>query len=462
MSNIHRLMIAAPASGSGKSVIASGLMAAFSQRFSVQGFKVGPDYIDPMYHTAATGRPARNLDTWMLSPRAVKSIFIRASKDASLSIIEGAMGFFDGYGSDPFLGSSASIACLLKVPVILVIDCSKMSGSAAAIVHGFHTFCETPQLAGVICNRIGSRHHSQWLIEAIEKRNHIPVLGCIPRLAELQIPQRHLGLYTVAERQETIAEFLEQAGRLLSTYVDLERLLKIAGMAAPLPDEDECEPEALLSSPPIRLAVAHDEAFCFYYEDNLDELRRRGAEIVPFSPLKDKHLPPNVSGLYIGGGYPELYAPQLSANHSLITDIRAVHQRAMPIYAECGGLMYLTEGLHLTENDYRLVNLLPGWCSMGKRVSMGYRTVETLLPSLLCPAGQNLRGHEFHYSVWENPNSATAAYRILPRNQDDPPRLDGFVQNNLLASYIHLHFAQQAELAESFVSASRSWQKNNP
>jgi cobyrinic acid a,c-diamide synthase len=209
----------------------------------------------------------------------------------------------------------------------------------------------------------------------------------------------------------------------------------------------------------VRLAVARDEAFCFYYEDNLDALRRSGAEIVPFSPLKEDHLPPAISGIYLGGGYPELYAAQLSANLSLLGEIRAAHQHAMPIYAECGGLMYLTEGIHLADGDYPLVGLLPGWCGMGTRLKMGYRSIETLKAGLFGAAGQNLRGHEFHYSQWETPASEQAIYRISPRNSSEPPHNDGFFKGNLHASYIHLHFGQDDRLAASLVHACLDWQK---
>jgi cobyrinic acid a,c-diamide synthase len=308
----------------------------------------------------------------------------------------------------------------------------------------------------VICNRVGSQQHAQWLIEAIEKRNGIPVLGCVPRLSALQIPERHLGLFTVAERPDMVKAFLEQAGEVLSEQIDLERLLKIANQVESLPDLPI--PKPVQPAPSVRLAVARDEAFCFYYEDNLDALRRSGAEIVPFSPLKEDHLPPAISGIYLGGGYPELYAAQLSANLSLLGEIRAAHQHAMPIYAECGGLMYLTEGIHLADDDYPLVGIVPGWCRMGERLKMGYRSIETLKTGLFGAAGQKLRGHEFHYSQWETPASEQAIYRISPRNSSEPPHNDGFSKGNLHASYIHLHFGQDDRLAASLVHACIDWQ----
>lgn len=289
MLKLPRILIAAPASGSGKSMVASGLMAAFSRRMTVQGFKVGPDYIDPMYHSAATGRPSRNLDTWMLPHETVLQSFARASQSADLSIIEGVMGLFDGYDASPFNGSTAEVARLLNAPVILVIDCARMSGSAAAIAHGFHTFVPDLSLAGVICNRVGSERHAEWLKEAIE-RIGLPVLGLIPRLPDLQIPERHLGLFTVAERPAAVRDFLTAVADIMEQYLDLSAIESLAKQSAPLACEREPLPVSTEIST-IRLAVAQDEAFCFYYEDNLDELRRCGADIVPFSPLKDEHLP---------------------------------------------------------------------------------------------------------------------------------------------------------------------------
>ena len=458
MNTIPRLMIVAPSSGCGKSVIASGLMAAYSQRFPVQGYKVGPDYIDPMYHTAATHRPSRNLDTWMLSQDDVKRIFMRATQGVSLSIIEGVMGFFDGYGADPLDGSSAGVAVLLQTPVILVIDCAKMSGSASALVHGFHTFCPPVQLAGVICNRVGSRQHSEWLIEAIEKRNNLPVLGCIPRLESLEVPERHLGLFTVDERESEVQEFLAKVGEIIEQNVDLKRLLAIAEQAPSLP----FEPEPIVSTTEkVRVAVARDEAFCFYYEDNLDALRRWGAEIVFFSPLRDTRLPEEIGGIYFGGGYPELYAKTLSANQTMIQKIVEYSQLNLPIYAECGGLMYLTQSFRDANDHYPMVGLLPGWCEMGERLNMGYREVETIRPTLLSEPGMALRGHEFHYSRWENPLADQAIYRMIPRNGDSPVSFEGYGNNHVQASYIHLHFDQNALLAKKLVGTCLSWRKNH-
>jgi cobyrinic acid a,c-diamide synthase len=458
MLSIPRIVIAAPSSGSGKSTIASGLMAAFSRQMTVQAFKVGPDYIDPMYHTAASGRPARNLDTWMLPDETVCQGFARASQTAELAIIEGVMGLFDGRDASPFNGSTAGVARLLQAPVVLVIDCASMSGSVAALAHGFNSFAPDLPLAGVICNRVGGERHAAWLSEAV-KSIGLPVLGLIPRLPELQIPERHLGLFTVAERPAAVCEFLARVSEVMERYLDLPAILTLAQQAPPLAYE-AVRQASPVECVPVRLAVAQDEAFCFYYEDNLDELRRCGAQILPFSPLKDEHLPVDVSGIYLGGGYPELYAAQLSANQSLRAEILAGRARDLPVYAECGGLMYLSEGIHLPEGHYPLVGALPGWCAMGDRLRMGYREIESLRPGLLGEAGLSLRGHEFHYSHWELTNPQHAAYRICPGAAGDEPYLDGYIQGNLQASYIHLHFGQDSRLVKHFVETCWNWQKN--
>lgn len=346
MGVVPRLIIAAPSSGGGKSVVAAGLMAAFAQRLRVQGFKVGPDYIDPMYHAAATGRPARNLDAWMLPPSIVRRDFLRAAAQAELSLIEGVMGFFDGSGTDPLDGSTAHMAQLLEAPVVLVVDCARMSVGAAAVVHGFHTFTPKVNIAAVVCNRVGGERHAAWLREAVE-RYGLPVLGCLPDLPDLKVPERHLGLLTVAERPRAVQTFLAAAGAAMARYLDLDALLKLARSAPPLAPEaaDAGASPMFAGGLPTRIGVARDEAFCFYYEDNLDALRRHGAEIQPFSPLRDAALPDNVAGLYFGGGYPELYAERLSANAAMRAAVADAYGRGMPIYAECGGLMYLTEAI---------------------------------------------------------------------------------------------------------------------
>jgi len=536
---IPRIMIAAPASGSGKSTIATGLMAALARSRAVQGFKVGPDYIDPMYHTAATGRPTRNLDTWMAPAAAVQASFARAVAGAEIAVIEGVMGLYDGFDGRSEAGSSAEVAKLLRTPVILVLDVGKMARSAAAVALGCRAFDPDLTIAGVICNRVAGPRHAAMVADAMAAVG-LPVLGCIPTSAALAIPERHLGLHTAVERRAEVAAFLEAAAALIAAEVDLDRVAAIADAApaleidltpgpsparrgedltpgpsparrgedltpgpsparrgedltpGPSParrGEDltpgpsparrgEIVSPFVLRSPQswgargakaeeteepsaVRIAVARDEAFCFYYEDNLDLLRAAGAEIVPFSPLCDRTLPAGACGIYLGGGYPELHAAELAANADLRAEIRAAGRAGMPIYAECGGLMYLTEGITDGEGElHPMVGLLPGRTQLAERLIMGYRLVTAERDSLLLRRGEEVRGHEFHYSVWtDRPADLPAAYRIAPR-QGEEAHAEGYAAGNLLASYVHLHFGARPELAERFVLACQRWQEN--
>lgn len=462
--DIPRFMIAAPASGSGKTTIATGLMAALAATEAVQGFKVGPDYIDPMYHTAATGRPARNLDTWMAPPEAVLAACARAVRGAEIAVIEGVMGLFDGFDGKSETGSSAEVAKLLAAPVILVLDVSKMARSAAAIALGCRTFDPALNIAGVICNRVASPAHAEMVTAALAAIG-LPVLGCIPKAPELAVPERHLGLHTAVERQAEVAAFLKTAAALMAARVDLAQLRQIAYTASAVAasvDAAGFEPvhaEIAAAKTPARIAVARDEAFCFYYEDNLDLLRAAGAEIVPFSPLRDPGLPAGINGIYLGGGYPELYAAQLAANTDLQAEIRAAGQAGMPIYAECGGLMYLTEGIADGEGTlHPMAGLLPGRTQLADRLTMGYRVIAAERDSLLLQRGEEARGHEFHYSAWtDRPAGLPTAYRITSR-QSEEAYGEGYAAGNLLASYVHLHFSARPELAERFVLACRQWQ----
>lgn len=454
-----RFMISAPSSGSGKSVITAGLMRAFSQSMRVQGFKVGPDYIDPMYHTAATGRPSRNLDSWMLAPETNRQIFARATEDADLAIIEGVMGLFDGFASNPSVGSSAEMAKLLSCPVIAVIDCGKMSGSAAAIAKGLDSLDPALRLSGVICNRAGSPNHAEWLKEAIEQYAELPVLGTIPKLDALKIPERQLGLHTVAENPQEAMRFLDGAANVVTEHLDLDKILQIARNAADFAFRQP--PQTNISPTKVRLAVALDQAFCFYYEDNLDALRDAGAEIIFFSPLKDRHLPEDIAGIYLGGGYPELYAEQLSQNTSLLHEIYQAIAENMPVYAESGGLIMLTEGIHTQAGDFAMVGALPGWAETGKHLTMGYRLVHVRENTLLACANDELRGHEFHYSTWESPTVWHCAHEIAPRRQSENTQKDGWVRKNLLASQVHLHFLQDKALASRFVNTCLKWRLGN-
>ncbi len=432
-----------------------GLMATLIENYAVQPFKIGPDYIDPGYHTAATGRISRNLDSWMVPAEQVLATFSRASRGAEIAIIEGVMGLYDGFEAKTEEGSSAQVAKLLKAPVILVMDVGKMARSAGALALGYRAFDPTLNLAGVICNRVGSPTHARWVTESVNSVG-IPVLGCIPKSEQIKIPERHLGLHMAHERQVEVQNLLDVTAALFQEHIDLDRIWEVARTAGTI-EINLPAPQAKTDTI-VRIAVARDEAFCFYYEDNLDLLRAAGAEIVFFSPLKDAALPEDVSGIYLGGGYPELCAEKLATNTAIKAALVRANATRMPIYAECGGLMYLTESI--TDSDglqHPMVGLLPGHSAMANRPTMGYRQVTAEQDTLLLRARQSTRGHEFHYSNWVTADHF--AYCIAPRVGRES-RLEGYTEGNLLASYVHLHFGANPHLAVNFVQASSHWQKD--
>ncbi len=454
---IPRLVIAGTHSGVGKTTLTAGLIAALRQRgWAIQPFKAGPDYIDPTYHTLAAGRTCRNLDTWMLSPEAVRAVFVRGCQGADIAVIEGVMGLYDGFGYEDEVGSTAHLAKLLNAPAILVLDASHMARSAGAVALGFARLDPALRLAGFIVNRVAGPAHGQGVASAVTKATGLPCLGWLPRAGSLQVPERHLGLIPTAEPGRWHS-FIEAAADWASRHLDLDGLIHIArDHAAPIEAPAGLWEDIGLPSSGVRIAVARDEAFSFYYEDNLDLLRRAGAEIAPFSPLRDPDLPTGVGGLYIGGGFPELYAEGLAANASLRASLRRRIAEGMPTYAECGGLMYLTEAItDLDGRTHPMVGALPGRSAMTGRLTMGYRLVTPCADTLLAPMGQFLRGHEFHYSEWvDRPADLPYAYLIAAREGGEL-RPEGFARGRVLASYVHLHFGARPELAIRFVSACR-------
>lgn len=449
------IVIAAPHSGSGKTTLSCGLMASLARTHTVQAFKCGPDYIDPAYHAVATGRPSRNLDTWLMPHHAVRQTYSRAMVDADIAIIEGVMGLYDGYDALTEAGSTAEIAKLLGAPVILVIDVGKMARSAGAIALGCQQFDRDLTIGGVICNNVASDTHARWVREAIESIG-IPVLGCVPRTPEITLPERHLGLHT-AHEQTNPSALIEQIADVITQHIDLEHIWKIAQSASTL----YVEPESLSIYPKAttKIAVARDKAFNFYYEDNIELLKRAGAEIVFFSPLIDSQLPSDIHGLYIGGGYPELYPEALSNNTSLLTQMQSMIEDGIPTYAECGGLMLLTEAFVDRQGQtYKLAGAISGTTTMSDKLNMGYRTITAQQDTLLLHAQETMRGHEFHYSKWDIDHT-NPAYHITPRyNMQHTP--EGYTHKHVLASYVHLHFASNPDLAMRFVTACNAWQPN--
>lgn len=454
--SVPRLVLAAPHSGSGKTTVAAALMRLWTERgLRVAPFKVGPDYVDPTHHRVAAGRPSRNLDGWMLPHATVRALFRRATtgdRAADVAVLEGVMGLFDGRSAAGEEGSTAQMAKLLRAPVILVLDAGAMARTAGAVVHGLHTWDPELGLAGVVLNRIAGARHYEICADAIRERTGIPVLGWLPKDPALAVPERHLGLVLAGERRIDLDALAARAAETL----DVDGLLRIARSAPPLPDEPDPLPTPI-GGARATITVARDAAFDFYYEDNLDLLRDLGAELHFFSPLSDAKLPEGAGALYIGGGYPELHAAALAANRPMREAIREFAASGRPVYAECGGLMYLCEAL-VDERGARhpMVGLVPGISTMRGRVTLGYREAEALQDSPIARAGWRVRGHEFHCSVLEPP-PADPAYR-----QAGGEAMEGTVvgpAGNVLASYIHVHFGADPRLAERLLEGAARWSR---
>jgi cobyrinic acid a,c-diamide synthase len=456
-----RLVIAGTHSGVGKTTVTVGLIAALRRRgLAVQPFKVGPDYIDPGYHALAAGRPCRNLDTWMLPPDRARDLFARAAAAADLALVEGVMGLYDGAGYDDEAGSTAEVAKLLAAPVVLVLDAGKLARSAAAVALGYQRFDEATPLAGVLVNRAAGAGHGLGASAAVERATGLPVLGWLPRDERLRAPERHLGLVPTAEPGPW-RELIEAAGAAVERHLDLDRLVALARQAPPLDGPGATSGAwagvGLANGERPAIAVARDEAFHFTYEDNLDLLRAAGAEVVFFSPLRDEALPARAAGVVLSGGFPEVFAGRLSANRALHAALREAHRRGLPIYAECGGLMYLTEAiLDAGGAAHPMAGLLPGRCAMGGRLTLGYRVARSAGASWFLGAGEEVRGHEFHYSAWEGrPAGLAPAYLLLPRSGAGEARPEGARLGSLWASYVHVHLGAKPELAGRFVEACR-------
>ncbi len=452
---MRAIVIAGTASGVGKTTIATGLMGALVARgLRVQAFKVGPDYIDPTYHTWVTGRPSRNLDSWLLPEPALRASFARASADADVAVIEGVMGLYDGRLGGADEASTAAVARLLDLPVLLVVDASRQGRSAAATVLGFRRFDPRVRLVGVVVNRYASARHLATVTDAIERSTHLPVVGALGRDDALQVPERYLGLVPRFET-DAGARCFRATTAAVAGGVDLERVLRLADRTAPA---SAAASDALPPKRPgvrARLAVARDRAFGFYYADALELLERLGLELAEFSPLADAALPAGCDGLYLGGGFPELFAAELAANGRLLGAIRSAARRGMPIYAECGGLMHLARTLtDAAGRRHALAGLVPGDVTLeGARLSLGYREAVAVRESALLRAGERVRGHEFHYSRFTRARGAASAYRIVGRK----PAAEGYARGGLLASYVHVHLAGVPALAQRLVDACAAW-----
>jgi cobyrinic acid a,c-diamide synthase len=457
----HAFLVGGTHSGCGKTTISLGLMAAFKKRgMRVQPFKVGPDFIDPGYHSQVTGLHSRNLDGWMLGREYSGALFLRLLEHADLSIVEGVMGLFDGYDGIGESGSSAEMAKWLGLPVVLVVDARSMARSAAALVYGFHRFDPGLSFAGVIFNRTGGPGHLEYLREAMSANvPEIPVLGGIPREDLIHIPERHLGLVTADEITVDPA-WEKKLVDLLEQYVDLDSLLKHTSRSPERAAQCEAGPISHMDSP-VPIAVARDAAFCFYYQDNLDMLRQAGARLCFFSPLGGESIPGDAAGLYLGGGYPELYAGNLSSREDFLASIRRAVSQGLPIYAECGGLMVLSRFIEtLDSRRYPMAGILPfGTRMLPRRKALGYTEVVLTRDCHLGKRNLVLRGHEFHYSeiMEEESNAGLAlAYQIRGKKTGSG-RAEGYLVGSVLASYVHLHWGSAPQAPVSFVQRCRDY-----
>jgi len=452
-------IVAGTHSGVGKTTISIGLMAALKRRgFRVNPFKVGPDYIDPSHHAAVSGRISRNLDGWMLSKAYNRSCLSRHCHDGDIAVVEGVMGLFDGFSACDMAGSTAQMADWLGVPVVLVVDAGGMAGSAAAMVQGFANFDPKITYAGVIFNNIGGSDHLDLLKEALEGRVDMPCLGGLQRWDDLALPERHLGLVMAGERSASVP-FTERLAKQVESGLDLDTLLtRLPGRALTLSDsKGDCTPR----DAKVRIAVARDDAFCFYYQDNLDILVDAGAQLVPFSPLEDESPPADIGGIYLGGGYPEIYAEKLSANRSMCTAILSCSQKQMPVYGECGGFMYLCRDLTDTRGDaFPMVGCFPFGSRMRERlVSLGYREILLEDDTLIGRRGLRIRGHEFHYSDLNcqiDTDGIKKQYFLMDR-EGMKVKMEGYQCRQTLGSYIHLHFGSCPDAARKFVARCRDY-----
>ena len=448
--NLPRLVIGGTQSGVGKTSLTLGLVAAFKRRgLRVQTFKVGPDYLDPTYLALASGRPCYNLDGWMTSEAYIRELFARVCADADVALIEGVMGLFDGADPATLDGSTAQIARWLDAPVALIANAHGAGRSFAATVHGFATFGPEIRVAGVIANRCGSDRHAEWLSAALASASLPPLLGAVKRGALPELPSRHLGLVT-ADANRFSQPILDQLADAIEAGISLDKVIQVAQSVPPIPIQESAP---ITSSSQVRLGIARDEAFHFYYPDNLEALERAGCELVPFSPLRDTALPPDLQGIYIGGGYPEEHAQALAANAGMLAAIRHFAAKGRLIYAECGGLMYLSQGIETLDGArHPLLGLLPAWMRMcPRRQSLGYVEAVLTRDCLWGKSGERLRGHEFHYSELTSvPAGFENAYALHYR-RSECPAAEGFQWGAVLASYAHLHFASRPGAVAHFV-----------
>ncbi|MGQ9583996.1 MAG: cobyrinate a,c-diamide synthase [Anaerolineae bacterium] len=448
-------MITAPRGRSGKTTITLGLAASLRARgLAVQTFKKGPDFIDPSWLTEASGRPCRNLDPYLMGEEGVRGVFRRGNRGAEVCLIEGAMGFYDGLDLQG-TGSTAVLARWLQAPVVLVVDGTRLTRSAAALVRGYQTFEPEAWIAGVIFNGVRGARHEGKLRESVEHYCRIPVLGAVPRDARLALPDRHLGLVPRAEG-EALLPALASIREAVEQYCDVSGLLALAHSAPPLAwlETLGTPRKGLGQGQQVRVGVVRDRAFTFYYPENLEALEAGGAELTIVNALEDETLPV-VDALYVGGGFPEVFMEELAANGYLRREVRKAAEGGLPIYAECGGLMYLGQRVHWHDREAEMAGVLPCVAVMeGRPAGHGYVAGEVVSPNPFYPVGMAFRGHEFHHSRVDVERELPRAFR-LGRGQGLGGQRDGLVWRNVLASYTHVHAVSTPAWAEGVLEAAR-------
>ena len=443
----YKFLIAGTNSGVGKTSVTISIIAALkSKNYNILPFKVGPDFIDTGYHSFVSGNPAINLDGWMLSKDYNKKNFYSSFKNENdIGIVEGVMGLYDGFSGNSEQGSSAQIAKWLNLPVILVVDCKSMARSVAAIINGYKNFDKNVNLKGVILNKVGSETHLNYLKEAIQTYCNVEIIGYFYRDDFPELSSRHLGLVTIEDNTNfkiLIDKFKEKA----LERIDFEKLLQISYF------DKKFSPKLEKKAKRVKIGVAKDNAFCFYYYDNLKIFEKYGAEISYFSPLEDTCLPDNINFIYLGGGYPELHAEKLSKNKTLILELKKFIEDGKIVYAECGGFVYLTQGVYINNNFFEFAGIFEERAILGKRLkALGYREITFIEDNFFGKREEKVRGHEFHYSYLENNGeNLKKIYKITTR-KGDLNKFEGYRYKNCLGSYVHLHFGSNEKIIENLV-----------
>ncbi|HET9805386.1 MAG TPA: cobyrinate a,c-diamide synthase [Nitrososphaeraceae archaeon] len=474
--SIPRIIIAGTSSGVGKTSVTLGILHKFKELgFKIQSFKVGPDFIDPAYHTFVTNNPCYNLDSWLMGEKGVINTFEKYTRGKDIAVVEGVMGLFDGAEGKNNFASTAQIAKILDSPIILVIDASKAARSIAAIAYGFMNFDKGLKIKGIILNKIASNKHFQLIKDAFDNNIKIPIVGVIYKNQEFTFSERHLGLIPTAELDNKRKKKILDSVRTISDCLDPDKLISLI---MPLKNKKTLKKkDKTIKQQPknLKIAVALDNSFNFYYQENLDILQKKGAELIFFSPLNDNYLPEEINGILLGGGFPEILSKDLTKNQSMMNSIKKIAETEIPLYAECGGLMYLTksikEGIHRykknneiiefeenSQKTYKMIGLIDAVTKMTNQLTLNYTQGKILNESFLFGKVKNIRGHEFHYSKIENIHHDIRYSYYLEKGIGISEKKDGIIVYNTIASYTHLHFSN-SKLPMNFVLNCKKYSK---